>query len=109
MFQSALMGMTLLASIKTRKTLRVHEGLTGSFAYQEQMCALENLRIWQDPETHGVVAMLHFTPQFKDGYLAFYCKCLVFFPFLRVHFPLFWIYHSFVDVKRFESAIPLAC
>jgi hypothetical protein len=96
MFQSALMGMTLLASIKTRKTLRVHEGLTGSFAYQEQMCALENLRIWQDPETHGVVAMLHFTPQFKDGYLAFYCTCHMFFS------PLSWrAFFSFLVLSSF--------
>ena len=66
------MGKTLLMSLKTHKTLRVHEGVTGSFAFQEQMCALENLRVWQDPDTNGVLAMVHFTPQFKDGYLAFY-------------------------------------
>ena len=66
------MGKTLLTSFKTNKTLRVHEGITGSFAFQEQMCALENLRIWQDHDSNGVMAMLHFTPQFRDGYLAFH-------------------------------------
>ncbi|KAI9823816.1 MAG: hypothetical protein M1826_007637 [Phylliscum demangeonii] len=72
MFQAALIGKTLILSVKTSKTLRVHEGLAGSFAYQEQMCALENLRIWQEHDSHGVLAMVHFTPQFRDGYLAFY-------------------------------------
>lgn len=74
MFQAALMGKTLLLSVSTNKTIRVHEGLSGTFAFQEQMCALENLRIWQDHESNGVLAMVHLTPQFRKGYLAFYRK-----------------------------------
>lgn len=66
------MGKTLLLSVKTNKTLRVHEGFTGSFAFQEQMCGLENLRIWHDADSNGVLAMLHYTPVFRDGYMAFY-------------------------------------
>ncbi|KAI9783855.1 MAG: hypothetical protein M1816_001156 [Peltula sp. TS41687] len=72
MFQTAMMGKTLLLSVSTNKTIRAHEGLSGTFASQEQMCALENLRIWQDDESNGVLAMIHFTPQFRKGYLAFY-------------------------------------
>ena len=73
-FQSEIMGKTLLLSVQTNRTLRVHEGIAGTFAYQEQMCALENLRIWRDPDTNGVLAMVHYTPQFRDGYMTFYCE-----------------------------------
>lgn len=66
------MGKTLILSVQTTKTIRLHDGFTGSFAYQEQMCALENLRIWQDPDTGGVLAMLHYSAHFRDGYMAFY-------------------------------------
>ena len=73
MFQSALMGKSLLLSVRTNKTLRLHDGLIeNTFSYQEQMCALENLRMWQDPDTGGVLAMVHYSAQFRDGYLAFY-------------------------------------
>lgn len=73
MFQSALVGKSLLLSVRTNKTLRVHDGLIeNTFSYQEQMCALENLRMWQDPDTGGVLAMLHYSAGFRDGYLAFY-------------------------------------
>ena len=68
------MGKTLLLSVQTTKTLRLHRGFTGQFAFQEQMCALENLRIWHDPETNGVMAMMHYTPQFRDGYMAFWSR-----------------------------------
>jgi formamidopyrimidine-DNA glycosylase len=68
------MGKTLLLSVRTNKTLRVHDGIAGTFAYQEQMCALENLRIWKDQDSNGVLAMIHYTPQFRDGYMRFYCE-----------------------------------
>jgi hypothetical protein len=71
-FQSALMGKALLLSVQTTKTMRLHDGFTGNFAYQEQMCALENLRIWQDQDTGGVLAMIHYSAQFRNGYMAFY-------------------------------------
>jgi hypothetical protein len=67
------MGKSLVMSLKTNKTMRVHEGLIAdTFSYQEQMCALENMRIWQDHETNGFLAMIHYTAHFRDGYLAFY-------------------------------------
>lgn len=73
MFQNALMGKTLLLSVKTKRTMRIHNGLVaGTFAYQEQLCGLENLRVWQDNESDAVVALVHYTAHFRDGYLAFY-------------------------------------
>ena len=52
--------------------MRIHEGITGTFAFAEQLCGLENLRLFQDPQTGGVLAMIHYTAHFHDGYLAFY-------------------------------------
>ncbi|KAH7051252.1 hypothetical protein B0J12DRAFT_573240 [Macrophomina phaseolina] len=72
LFQNELMGRTLVGVFKTEKTLRVHEGLSGVLAYQEQMCGMENLRLWADPDNGGVLAMIHFSAHFRAGYLAFY-------------------------------------
>ena len=65
------MGKTLILTLKTKRTLRVHDGLTGTFAFQEQLCGLENIRLWQDDDG-DVLAMIHYNPQFRDGYLAFH-------------------------------------
>ena len=51
--------------------MRIHDGLTGAFAYAEQLCGLENLRVFQDQSTGGVLAIIHYTLQFRDGYMAF--------------------------------------
>ncbi|KAF1974575.1 hypothetical protein BU23DRAFT_504997 [Bimuria novae-zelandiae CBS 107.79] len=72
LFQNELMGRTLLATYRTLKTLRLHDGLSGAFAYAEQMCGMETLRIWEDADTLAVIALIHFSPQFRGGYLAFY-------------------------------------
>lgn len=64
------MGKTLILSMPTKRTLRVHEGLAGAFAYQEQLCGLENVRLWQD-DTGEVLVMIHYSAHFRDGYLAF--------------------------------------
>ena len=72
LFQNEIMGRTLLATFRTCKTMRIHEGALASFAYAEQMCALENLRIWEDTDTGAVIALIHFSASFRDGYLAFY-------------------------------------
>ena len=66
------MGRTLLATFRTEKTLRMHSGLSKSFAYAEQMCGLETLRVWQDNDTGAVIALIHFSADFRNGYLAFY-------------------------------------
>src|SRR5262245_61135931 len=72
LFQNELMGRTLLGTFRTSKTLRIHEGLTGAFSYAEQMCGMENPRISEDNDTLAVIALIHFSPQFRNGYLAFY-------------------------------------
>ncbi|MCJ1306878.1 hypothetical protein MMC25_000522 [Agyrium rufum] len=72
LFQNALIGRTLLVSAKTRRTMRVHDGLTGAFSFAEQLCALEQLRIFQNPATGGCLALIHYSPNFREGYLAFY-------------------------------------
>lgn len=65
------MGKTLILTLKTKRTLRVHDGFTGAFAFQEQLCGLENIRLWQD-DNGDVLAMIHYSPQFRDGYLTFH-------------------------------------
>ncbi|KAF2028478.1 hypothetical protein EK21DRAFT_101798 [Setomelanomma holmii] len=72
LFQNELMGRTLLATFRTEKTMRVHEGISKSFSYAEQMCGLENLRIWEDNDTGAIIALIHFSADFRAGYLAFY-------------------------------------
>lgn len=71
-FQTEIMSRNLLATFRTEKTVRLHEGLAGVLAYQEQMCGMENLRMWEDEETGGVFAMIHYSAQFRLGYMAFW-------------------------------------
>ncbi|KAH7390500.1 hypothetical protein BKA66DRAFT_37068 [Pyrenochaeta sp. MPI-SDFR-AT-0127] len=72
LFQNELMGRTLLATFRTEKTMRIHEGLSKSFSYAEQMCGLENLRVWEDNDTGAIIVLIHFSADFRNGYLAFY-------------------------------------
>lgn len=65
-----IMGKSLMLSLKTKRTLRVHDGLSSAFAFQEQLCGLENIRLWQD-DSGDVLAMVHYSPSFRDGYLSF--------------------------------------
>ena len=51
--------------------MRLHDGIAGTFSYAEQLCGLENLRIFQD-DSGGVLALLHYSPHVQDGYMAFY-------------------------------------
>ena len=71
------MGRTLLATFRTEKTMRIHEGLSRSFSYAEQMCGLENLRVWEDNDTGAIIALIHFSASFRNGYLAFYLNSAV--------------------------------
>ncbi|MCJ1248125.1 hypothetical protein MMC30_005340 [Trapelia coarctata] len=71
-FQSALIGKLLILSVQTKRTMRIHDGIGGTFAFAEQLCGLENLRLFQDEQTGGVLAMIHYSPSFYDGYLVFY-------------------------------------
>ncbi|TKA82456.1 hypothetical protein B0A49_00056 [Cryomyces minteri] len=76
LFQSVLFGRQLIGIYKTEKTLRIHEGLKGALAFQEQLCAMENLRLWQDEQSGGVLAMIHFCGSLAaalgTGYMTFY-------------------------------------
>jgi hypothetical protein len=71
-FQTLLYNRNLVRTFKTEKTTRVHEGFTHIIAYQEQMCGIENLRIWHEEDTASVMAMIHFSAMFRPGYLKFY-------------------------------------
>jgi hypothetical protein len=71
-FQNTLFGKTLLDSYKTEKTTRVQDGFTGALSSTEQMCAMENLRLWEEEATGAVMAMIHFSAIFRAGYLTFY-------------------------------------
>ena len=44
-----------------------------TFAYQEQLCGLENMRLWSDDDEGdgSVLAMIQYSANFKEGYLAF--------------------------------------
>lgn len=71
-FQSALMWKLLLHSFRTRRTMLAHEGfVTSTFSLKEQLCGLENLRLWRDEEAGCIIAMIHFSPNVQEGYLSF--------------------------------------
>jgi len=71
LLQNALLGENLLLSVKTKSTMRVHEGIASPFLFAEKMCVLENLRVFANPHTGIASVLLHFTPDFSDGYLRF--------------------------------------
>ncbi|TLD23504.1 hypothetical protein E2P81_ATG08848 [Venturia nashicola] len=71
-FQNTLFGRTLLDSYKTEKTTRTHDGFAGALSSTEQMCAMENLRLWEEEPSGAVMAMIHYSANFRDGYLTFY-------------------------------------
>ncbi|KAH8733186.1 hypothetical protein GQ44DRAFT_721396 [Phaeosphaeriaceae sp. PMI808] len=77
LFQNELMGRTLVATFRTEKTMRIHEGIGRSFSYAEQLCGLENLRVWEDNDTGAIIALIHFSADFRNGYLAFYINSSV--------------------------------
>ena len=71
-FQSALMWKRLKYSFCTHRTMLAHEGFVSStFSFQEQICGLENLRLWRDEEAGSTIAMIHYSPLFHEGYLSF--------------------------------------
>ena len=52
--------------------MRVHEGMGKVIAFQEQMCAMETLRLWEEESSGAVLGMIHFSAQFRGGYMLFY-------------------------------------
>ncbi|KAI8940762.1 hypothetical protein NX059_002027 [Plenodomus lindquistii] len=77
LFQNELMGRTLLETFRTEKTTRIHEGIGSTFSHAQQMCALENLRVWEDNDSGAIIALIHFSASFRNGYLAFYINSSV--------------------------------
>src|SRR5262245_23457850 len=67
-----LLGRLLLATAKTEKTTRINDGMGGSVGSREQMCAMENLRVWEEEETGRVMALIHYSAMFCKGYMKFY-------------------------------------
>ena len=67
------MGKRLLYSLSTRRTLRTHDNIVANtFTFQEQLCGLENLRLWSDDEGDGsVLAMIQYSSNFREGILQF--------------------------------------
>lgn len=67
------MGKRLILSMQTKRTLRSHDSMvTNAFAFQEQLCGLENIRLWSEEDGDGsVLAMIQYSASFRDGYLAF--------------------------------------
>ena len=64
------MNKTLLLSVKTRRTMRLFQGVAGAFAFAEQLCGLENLRIFYDAHTNIAYGMIHYIPDFANGYMT---------------------------------------
>lgn len=73
-FQSAIFGRMLLGSYRTTKTTVIHEGLKGSFAFEEQFANIEMLRLWKDDgvttpgAAGGVLALMHISSNFGEGW-----------------------------------------
>ncbi|KAK5125496.1 hypothetical protein LTR85_000607 [Meristemomyces frigidus] len=73
-FQSAAFGRTLIGSYRTTKTTVLHEGLKGTFAFEEQFANIEMLRLWEDDGTStpgaagGVMALMHISSNFGEGW-----------------------------------------
>jgi hypothetical protein len=70
-FQNALMVKRLILTVRTKRTMRIHTGVASPFIFAEQLCGLENLRLFSDDRTGQVFAMIHFTPSFANGYMTF--------------------------------------
>lgn len=77
-FQSAVFGRNLLDTFKTEKTTVIHKGIRGAFTFEEQMCGIENLRLWEEDGVSlpgaagGVFALIHLSPSFGEGWIRFW-------------------------------------
>ena len=49
--------------------MRLFQGVSGAFAFAEQLCGLENLRIFYDAHTNIAYGMIHYIPDFSEGYM----------------------------------------
>jgi hypothetical protein len=73
-FQSAVYGRMLLGSFRTTKTIVIHQGIKGAFAFEEQFANIEMLRLWEDDgiatlgAQGGVMALMHISSNFGEGW-----------------------------------------
>jgi len=73
-FQSAVFGRLLIGSFRTTKTIVLHQGLKGTFAFEEQFANIETLRLWEDDgiatagAQGGIMALMHISSNFGDGW-----------------------------------------
>lgn len=69
-FQQALFGCTLLASFKTKKTIRVHETLH-LLCPDEQMCDTKVLRVWRDEDSGAIILTIRYAKSYRLGPMIF--------------------------------------
>ncbi len=94
--RSSLRAQTLMLSVKTHKTTAFFEdNATRQLSLHEHVCGMENLRLWLDPETNAVQAMLRLVPEYRDDYLIFYREC---------HWLYFGI-HPIISIRHFVSSL----
>ena len=80
-FQSAVFGRRLIDSFRTIKTCVTHEGLKGTFAFEEQFANIEMLRLWEDDglatpgAQGGVLALMHVSSNFGEGWARWWMNC----------------------------------
>lgn len=80
-FQEAIFGRKLIGSFKTLKTVVVHEGLKGAFAYEEQFAHIEMLKLWEDDGIAtpggqgGILALIHMSSNFATGSARWWMNC----------------------------------
>jgi hypothetical protein len=71
-FQNHLFGRNLVASYRTEKTTRIYDGILSTLTASEQMCGIENFRVWEEEETGGKLATIHYSALYQQGYMMFY-------------------------------------
>ena len=78
-FQSAILGKRLLETFQTDRTTLIHEGgLKNTFAYEEQLCGMERLRVWEDggdrspSAAGGVMALMHLSAAAGEGWIRWW-------------------------------------
>lgn len=73
-FESAVFGRNLIGSFRTLKTTVIHEGIMGTFAFEEQFSNIETLRLWEEDGVAmqgaqgGVLALMHVSSNFGEGW-----------------------------------------
>lgn len=80
-FQSAVFGRLLIGSFRTTKSTVIHDGIMGTFAFEEQFANIETLRLWEEDgiatpgAQGGVLALMHISSNFGDGWARWWMNC----------------------------------